>query len=436
MKRIIKLISAVMAVCLLFSGCSFRLASSVDDLVSPISPFGDNADIQIAMDSYFKHGYSLKTPSGGSYITSYTFFDIDGDKNDEAVAFCEPSDNLGTIYMAILCKADGKWQVVQTIKGNGKDVYSLNFSDINSDSKKEVLVCWDVISNSSNHVLSIYKYKSSKNAIKLSQIEEEKTINNYICVDMNKDSHNELLVFELNNGSNTSAKAKLYSLKNNKFTSLGETKLDAHVSTYTNLLTEIADGEVRVYADAVGSDGSTMLTEVIFFSKTYNSLASPFYSYSTGLTKGTSRSAMITSRDVDGDGIIEFPVDTSMKKLPKEVKAFDWRYYDKKNSISMHKINSVAVERDKYILLIPNKYFDDISVKYDSDKHTLTIKDKKSKDDVLSVMPVLKAVYSADKYKGYSKVLEDSGYCYLAKTADSDKIKITTDELKKLIISY
>lgn len=436
MKKFVKIISAVLAVCFLFSGCSFRLASSVDDLVSPVSPFGENADIQNAMDSYFKHGYSLKIPSGGSYITSYTFFDIDSDNNDEAVAFYEPSDNLGTIYMAILCKTDSKWNVSQTIKGSGKDVYSLNFCDINNDSKNEVLVCWDVISNSSNHVLSIYKYKSSKNEIQLSQIEDDRTINNYICVDMNNDKYDELLVFELNNGTNTSARAKLYSLKNNKFTSLGETKLDAHVSTYTNLLTENADGEVRVYADAVGSDGSTMLTEVIFLSKMYNSLASPFYSYSTGLTKGTSRNAMITSRDVDSDGIIEFPVDTTIKKLPKEVKAFDWRYYDKKNSISMHKINSVAVERDKYILLIPNEYFDDISVEYNSDKHILTLKDKKAKSDILSIMPVLKAVYSADKYKGYTKVLEDSGYCYLAKTAGSDKIKITADELKKLIIRY
>ena len=60
----------ILIVCLMLTGCNFRMASSIDDLISPVSPFGDNADIQKAMDSYAKNGYSLKVPVAGKYNTS------------------------------------------------------------------------------------------------------------------------------------------------------------------------------------------------------------------------------------------------------------------------------------------------------------------------------------------------------------------------------
>ena len=65
----------ILLVCLMLTGCSFRMASSIDDLISPVSPFGDNADIQKAMDSYAKNGYSLKvntTPPIISMILTVT----------------------------------------------------------------------------------------------------------------------------------------------------------------------------------------------------------------------------------------------------------------------------------------------------------------------------------------------------------------------------
>lgn len=58
---------------LVLSGCSFRLASSVDELISPVSPQGDDADVQNALSSFVSGGYSLKTPSAGDFTTAYSF---------------------------------------------------------------------------------------------------------------------------------------------------------------------------------------------------------------------------------------------------------------------------------------------------------------------------------------------------------------------------
>ncbi|MGN1202617.1 MAG: hypothetical protein ACI4RF_04925, partial [Eubacterium sp.] len=139
----------ILSLSLLLTGCNnFRLATSIDDLISPVSPSGDNAGVQNAVDEYCKAGYLIKIPTGGDYTTSFIFYDLDGDKNDEAIAFYEPSDERGTTSLAVLKKTDNKWSVVENIKGEGSDVRSVDFCDVNNDGVDEILVCWSIISKS------------------------------------------------------------------------------------------------------------------------------------------------------------------------------------------------------------------------------------------------------------------------------------------------
>lgn len=429
--KYVKAVICLILVSMMLTGCSFRMSSSIEDLIGPVSPFGDNADIQEALDSYAKNGFSLKTPSGGENISSYNFFDVDGDGKDEALAFYEPSDNLNTISLALIKKVNDKWSVVDNIKGDGKDIYSISFSDVNADDKVELLVCWDVISNSSNHNLSVYRITGSDDKLELKQIGDSVAINNYIVVDYNQNSTNELLLFELN-GSYSSAKAELYSLRGNKFKLLGETKLDSHVSAYTNLQIENAENDIRIYADAISTDGSTMLTEIVYWSNAYDTIVSPFYNYSTGLTKGTRRGLKLECRDVNDDGLIEIPYSHKTKSsMPKKVKAVDWKIY--KNTTLVHSSYSLVVNDDNYMVVVPKDTIDKISVSYDNDARELVV--KQSKKLVFSIRPVLKATYDENEYADYSVVLESSGYYYLAKVGNDSNIKLSIDDLSKLVKS-
>lgn len=416
----------------MLGGCSFQLASSVNDLVSPISPFGENADVKSAMDAFVSNGYSLKNPSGGEYNTSYNFYDIDCDGEDEAVSFYEPKDNLGEIYLAILKKQDSSWSVIESIAGFGKDVYSLDFHDVNNDGVVELVVCWDVINNSSNHMLAIYNISTKNDSITLKLIDEPITINNYIFVDYNSNGTQELLLFEILSGNYTSSKAELYSLRNNRFKLIGETKLDSHITSYTNLQIEKAENDIRVYADAIGSDGASMLTEVIYWSDTYNTIISPFYSYSTGRTKDTSRKAMIGSIDINDDKLIEIPTDKS-KKLPKQVRLVDWKIY--KNTTLIHKAYSFLVENDNYTIVISDKDYKQLTATYDAESRELVVLNKNTKKSVFSVKPVLKALYDEKEHSDYTVIMEKSGYYYLAKLGNDTDIKSSIDILKKSIKS-
>lgn len=428
-----KSILCLILILFMFSGCSFRMASSIDDLISPISPFGDNADVQTAMDNFVKNGYSLKTPNSGEFIASYNFYDIDKDGVDEAFTFFEPSDNLGTIDLAVIKKVNSVWTVVENINGDGKDIYSIDFKDLTGDGSEEIIVCWDSISNSSNHEFSVYKFSIKDSKIKLSKIDESITINNYITVDIDRDKILELMLFEVNISSSSRVKAELYSLKNNRFKHLGETRLDSNITTYTDIKIENAENDVRVYADGLGADGNSMTTEIIYWSDGYDTIVSPFYSYASGRTRDTTRNALVESRDINHDKLIEIPTDKSLKGLPKGVQAIDWKIY--KSTTLIHVDYSLLVKDDNYFVIIPKKVINEIKVNYNKKDRLLTVLNKSSKKAIFSIKPVLKATYDKSLHDGYSVILENSGYYYLAAVGDDTDIKMTADDLKKYIKS-
>lgn len=431
----IKLLVPIIVIAMVFTGCSFRLASSVDELISPVAPAGDNADVQNALDSYCKGGFSLKTPVGGEYTTSYIFYDVDADGEDEAVAFYEPASNLGTINMAVIDKVDNQWSVVSNIEGDGADIYSVNFGDLNGDEIPEFIVLWDVIANSSNHVLSVYTQQSANKDTSLVRSGKELPTNEYTIVDIDSDGVNEIMMFTLDAGDSITAYANLYSYSKGAPKLLAKTKLDGHIISYKNIISEKVNGTVYVYADAINLNGSQMHTEVIYWSDNYDSIISPFYSYSTGVTKNTVRNAMLTSRDINGDGFVEIPLDAEMEGVPTYIEAVNWKQY--KGSVLDHVSYSIAVQKDNYQIIIPDDYFDKISVTYDPSNAVLTVKDK---DDnvVFSVLSLLKSHYdeNIEKYSGYTEIMNKSGYIYLANTDTQSDIKFTTDDLKSMIKSY
>lgn len=430
----IKLFVPALAIAMIFSGCSFRLASSVDELIAPVAPAGDNADVQSALDSYCKGSFSLKTPVGGEYTTSYIFYDIDTDGQEEAIAFYEPASNLGTINMAVIDKVDNQWTVISNVVGDGSDIYSVDFADLNGDGLIEFVVLWDVISNSSNHVLSVYSQeKESEDSIK--RIGKEITTNDYIVVDIDNDGINEVMMFTIDAGDSIVAYANLYSYSKGNSKLIARTKLDGHIISYKNIISETVNGNVYVYADAINLNGSQMHTEVIYWSKNYDSIISPFYNYSTGVTKNTIRNTMLTSRDINQDGYVEIPLDATIEGLPTYIEAVNWKQY--KGSVLDHVSYSIAVQRDDYQIIIPDKYFDKISVAYDSQNSLLTISDK-NKQMIVSIMSVLKAHYdeNSSNYDDYIQIMNNSGYIYLAKVNEESDIKLTTDDLKSMIKSY
>ena len=430
--KLFKAILCVLAVMLLFSGCSMHLYSSVDDLISPVSPFGENADIKKALDSYAQNGYSLKAVGSGEFISSYNFYDLNGDGTDEAITFYEPSDNLGTVDMAVIQKKNEEWMVVENIHGEGKEVDSLSFEDLDGDGKTEIFVSWNVIANSSNHELSIYHFDETEESASLVKLDDSKTVNNFIVADFFGKGDKNLLLLEINTGNTQVNKAELFSLSGETLEKLGETKLDAHVSSYVKLTVETAEDGDRVYADGLGTDGTSMLTEIISWSRHYDTIISAFYQYDTAVTEETRRNLPVQSMDIDDDGIVDVPIEFSYTDYDSDITLFDFSVY--KNYVLMHNVYALYCQRDGYLVKVPDEIVSNISAEYDTEQHEMTVINNETEQTLFRIMPVLKATYSADKYPDYTVISEEKGYCYLAAEGDDETLHMTAGDLKNMIL--
>lgn len=431
-----KVIVMLCLVAFLFCGCNnFRLSSSIDDLISPISPSGDNAGVQSAVDEYCKGGYSIKIPATGKYTTSFILKDIDGDKISEAVAFYEPSNKIGTISMAVIKKSGDKWSVVSNIEGTATDVNCVDFFDFNNDGKMEIIVCWSVVSKLTGTSINVYSQNENNGAYSLQAVSKAITGSDFICVDVNDDGVKDLLVFATGTSSEN-PRAELYSFETGKRELIGETRLDSTITSYESIKYAKTDEGTSVYADALCGDGSSMVTEFIYWSDYYNSIISPFYSYSTGRTKSTVRSSLTTCRDIDGDGVIEIPKDASNKKQASEITTQNWVSYG--NTVLSHKCYSLACKRDGYILVVGDDDFSKIKASYDSEKRKLELTNKNNNKKAIEIITLINSSYSENdpKYEDYSLVMKNSGFVYLAKVDSSSGIDINIKKLRDMIKVY
>ena len=431
----LRVVLILLAVSLLLGGCSFKLAASADELINPISPTGVNADVQNALNSYCKGGYTLKTPLSGDYTTSFIFYDIDLDNEDEAIVFYQQTSEPERTDMAVIDKSSSGWNVICNVEGDGADVYSVDFCNLNDDKYAEPVVLWDAIKNSSSHLLSAYKQTYDNGNLAISKIGKSMTVSSYIPVDIDNTGIDELLIFTVSGGKSPSAKAALYSLENSGFSQRSYTKLDGQITGYKSIVSENTDKGFYVFADAIKNNETQMLTEVIFWSDRYNAIVAAYYNYSTGKTESTTRSSMLTCMDVNGDGYIELPLDAEDIILPKQVEAINWKQY--RDSKLSHVCYTVAVKKDNYQVLIPDAYFKKISVSYNAENSEMSVSDKNN-NLIFSITFLLKSQFNENPsaYADYTELMSDSGYIYLAVCGESSDIKITTDELKTMIKSY
>ncbi|MDE6110514.1 MAG: hypothetical protein K2F65_01225, partial [Eubacterium sp.] len=331
--------------------------------------------------------------------------------------------------------AETTWNVVCNIEGEGSDIYSVDFRDVDGDGALEFIVLWDSFNSSSSHYLAVYSRNENENGYALNSVGKPFIMNDYIAADINGNGMDELLIFTVDSGDSIAAKAELYSFENKTPKSLGSTKLDGHISSYKSIKAESVDGKVYVYADAAKSNGSQMLTEIVMWSDYYDTIISPFYNYSTGITKETTRRLRLNSQCINGNSPIAIPLDADKNGLPAQIEAADWQYYS--DNVLKHLCYSLAIEKDGYQIIIPDTIFEDIIISYDTKSSTLTVKDK-NKKTLFTVAALLKSLYDENKaqYSDYTEIMNNAGYIYLAACSKDSDIKISTDDLKSMIKSY
>lgn len=435
-----RIIASILCVCMLvlLSGCSLNFFS-VESLMSPPSQSGKNGEVEAAFKKLMSDKtVQLKTPVKGDYQTSYVLYDVNNDGVEEAFVFYTDSSVDASVRIAFLEFVNDTWVISADVKGSGSTVYDLSFADLNSDGVLEVFVGWSLYENKTTKIVSVYSIKINDNGI----FEFDTLANEYYSekafADFNGDGTDELVLVYLDDTTATQKSFfRCFSLsEKNEFVKYAELNIDSSISSVLKIQNDsvtVSDTSVsRIFIDCQKTDNK-MFTEMIYWDEIKKV---PIRAIKKPATS-TLRSSKIFCRDIDGDGILEIPVNTVMHGDPElltvksENAKYDFTMLKWLNSYgdkSEGNINTVFNLLDSYLYRITR--VGEVTVKYDATERTLVFcewdeQNKEIKNELFEIAFVKKG---GEEVSGSEKLNVSSNGDFYYKITEYGKGFGITDE--------
>lgn len=420
-------------VCLLLctlTACSLKLVS-VEDAMRPPKLTGANAALQMAFESNFGTQAVLKYPVSGDYRSAFIVRDIDGDGNDEAFAFYTASAIDTVVNIGMLSAGADGWSFVTSAAGAGSDVYAVDFRDLDGDGVWELLVSWSLYDSKTAKVLSVYECSVSGEGIRTLSGEPYTARR---ILDMDGDGLDEVFLVLLDNSAELQlSTAKLLKMRDGEMNLIGETKLDGNVSGYSLISADKVslNAPMRLFIDAFKGE-TQMITEVVYWDGTVNSLVNPLFDVGTQSNVRTRRGIRVNSADIDNDGAIDIPVSASWQSVTNAaqtigevlqgglaesaaVQIVNWSRLD---GATLTPISQTLVNAaDGYMLKIPAEFENRLSVYIDdvTGECEVLLRDISS-EDYGSVLFALKTLTAQEEHGGDYEHTVDLGGTKLAFT--------------------
>lgn len=386
------LAGAVAAAAFLLSGCS--MGADVEGLMRPPRTTGEQEAIQSALEDYLgsASGYTLKYPQSGEYRSAFIRKDLNGDGQEEALAFYQPGAKSRNVHINMLLNTDEGWRSISDVEGPSTDVEEVLFGDLNADGILEVFVGWNIY-NVSDRQLTLYSLTDGTFTAWY-----EGLYSSLLVGDMTADGRDDLLVLQ-SGTAGESARAALWSVVQPEsgdavLSEIGTAALDTTIQEYRTIQTcPLSDAVTGIYIDAVRTAGG-LVTELLYWDGLQ--LLAPFHDESTGLTQLTYRDAGIPSMDVDGDGQVEWPSCTMFPGTEDQGRGTpwktDWMSWDYESGTSSRKFSSVVNLRDGYLLRLDDSWEGMISADYDREEGILSLYDirqgQEEKQEILALRTI------------------------------------------------
>lgn len=431
----LKLISVLLAavLCMALCGCDM-FATNTAELLSPPELSGDIVPIAEAIAKNAGGEYTLKYPSNGNFRSAVVQNDIDGDGILEAFAFYsikekENGTDIVNMFISVISFSGGEWVFADKQKMVAGGVERIDFCDLDGDGISEILVGWEIYGTSEMQ-LAVYSFKDGK----LTQRTMQK-YSRFICCDLNDDGLSEILIIKLSPAEQINT-AGVYQLTEGGVTELYSCELDKTVqSVGDSIASHLSSGRPAVYIDEIKGVGA--VTEVLFIEK--NQLVNPLMNGESRETLATLRSAEIGVKDINGDGIIEIPVQENVPSITKsdlneKLYLTNWCSYN--GEALTNQMTVMINNSDGYYYILSQKWTGQIAVLKDTDKRLREIylydsATSTAGEMLVSFMTVTRADWESGKYEnsGYDKIAQNEISVYLCKVSDFAKSQGLTEEV-------
>ncbi len=428
--RPIKLISLVLAafLCLGMTGCD-TIGSDVDKLISPPKLEGDLYPVQQALEEYAGDNLVLKYPISGEHRSAFILKDLNGDGTDEAIALYGITGETSlSIHINIIAESGDEWKSMGDLSLIGSDVESVTFADLDKDGTLDIIVGW-IVYGTVDKKVGVYTFDGTTF---IQRALEPYT--NFLCADLNGEGTEDLVVIH-NNTTEKTAGAKVFSLSKEGILELGSVALDGGITSYLSpVVSTLVDGTPALYIDAL--KGSGIITEIVWFKEgSLNGVFDP----STPDLSLTYRTGTVSSRDYNGDGIIDIPLMELLEStadLPDNDKVYytNWSSFDGNN---FHIKSSVFMNyTDGYSITVPTELKKNIFLLRNTETRIRTFfrydpKTQTAGEELFRLLAANPADFESGKYAnvGYTLLHRTDSLAYLVMVNPENTLNLTVESV-------
>ena len=425
MKR--RLIALAAAVCLLLSGCS-PITLSVEDLMRPPQLSESQRQVHDALMSALGTSashVSLRYPRSGDNRSAFTFFDLDGDGQEEAMVFYSLAGARDEIYINVMEQGEQGWYSVYDIPGVGSGVESVEFAPVSDTDGRDIIIGWTAEENNIGQ-LSVLRYQDNQ----LSSLYQSR-YTKYTTADLDRNGLLELLTVTMSN-SGGKPFASLISRREGKLDAVSNLPLNLNMTSFSRIYAGwINSSEMGLVVD--GYEGQIFTSELLLIKNEMLSL--PFAEESSFYTDVARRQGMVYSRDVDGDDILELPF---QKAAPGKTGIYYTNYCQVNEEQELELVETAYVsDTEGYIFYLPEQWRDRVTVsRSKSGEVVFGLYDAQTGMQGRDLLHI--RVYSEKDYQDkfdterYQKIGRRGNFLYYVSVVEDEELSITQGQVKEL----
>ena len=295
-----RIVLTALGLCLLLtsSGCGFSF--SPEGLYCLPQLPAEYTELNSCINQVIEEGAEYAAPVSGSNIQPVQLEDLNGDGEEEAIAFFRNSADERPLKIYIFTARGQTYEQSAVIEGTGTSIYSVAYEDLNQDGWRELLVGWRV--NTDMQALSIYTLRSGKPEELVSGVSYVK----YALNDLNQDNLWELVVFRADEEGN--GIADCYSWEGDEFRPRSSARI---TSTMAELSQQgrvksgtLADNSPALFVTGV-EESAWMATDILTVKN--GELVNILLSDVTGVSSEVAPFCSLYPEDINGDNITEVP---------------------------------------------------------------------------------------------------------------------------------